>query len=192
MKWSSSSSRRRFLSQYPGVPFQLELPLYFQTQPTSPWIEIDLPGSTRSLSWLYFLFIFLKAGKQIRKRLRFIFLEAFLVHVYEIIRHIRLHPVDVLAPLPQPGHFQGYVEVLLALGFDDDRMFVREFDDKVRIVVGNVAIGVHVIELEMHGQIVLRLCSKGSRSYPGRPVCHAGSAWQLRRPAEPIQSALNL
>jgi hypothetical protein len=46
-------------------------------------------------------------------------------------------------------------KVLPALGFDDDRMFVREFDDKVRIVVVNVAIGVHVIELEMHGQIVL-------------------------------------
>ena len=40
-------------------------------------------------------------------------------------------------------------EAYLALGFDDDCMFVRDFDDKIRIVVGNVAIGVHVIELEM-------------------------------------------
>jgi hypothetical protein len=28
------SRQRRFLKQHPGVPFQLQLPLYFQTQPT--------------------------------------------------------------------------------------------------------------------------------------------------------------
>jgi hypothetical protein len=30
----SLSLGRRFLKQHPGVPFQLQLPLYFQTQPT--------------------------------------------------------------------------------------------------------------------------------------------------------------
>jgi hypothetical protein len=32
------SRQRRFLNQHPGVPFRLQLPLYFQTQPTITFV----------------------------------------------------------------------------------------------------------------------------------------------------------
>jgi hypothetical protein len=45
---------------------------------------------------------------------------------------------------------------LLPFGFDNDNLLIRQLDHKIRVVVGDIAARVHVIELEMDGQVVLR------------------------------------
>ena len=50
-------------------------------------------------------------------------------------------------------HFQ----VFLSLGFDNEDAVIGQLDKKVRVVIGDVAVRVNVIQLEMHRQIILGL-----------------------------------
>ena len=81
-------------------------------------------------------------------------LEAFLVYVNEVVFYVCLHPINVLAPLAQPLHLERHVGVLLAFGLDNENPLSRQLDQKVRVVVGDVAVRVHVVQLEMHRQII--------------------------------------
>ena len=66
----------------------------------------------------------------------------------------RLDAINVFAPLAQALHFRSGVGVFLAFRFDDRKTGFREFDDKIGVVVANVAVGIHVIQLEIYGEIV--------------------------------------
>ena len=84
------------------------------------------------------------------------FLKSGLIDVEEIIaRAVFLGGGGVGAPLAQAGHFLREVEFLAAFGFDDPDGAVRIAGDKVRDVVREVAIGLHVVELEANREVVL-------------------------------------
>jgi len=60
-----------------------------------------------------------------------IFFKARLIHTQKAVFYIRLPPVDAIAPLPQPFHFQWHIESGLPFALDDDNvlavMFTRKF-----------------------------------------------------------------
>ena len=70
------------------------------------------------------------------------------------ITHARLDSVDIRAPLPQTRHLQRHIHIFLPFGFDNDNPPLREFYQKIRVIVGYVAACVDVIQLEMDRQIV--------------------------------------
>lgn len=100
------------------------------------------------------LFVLTEAIYQLFDRCGVVLLETFLIDVDEIIGDVGLDAVDVCAPLAQALHFERYIEVFLPFGFNDEDAFVGEFDKKVGIIVGNIAVGVDIVELEMDGEII--------------------------------------
>jgi len=68
-----------------------------------------------------------------------------------------LRSADVFAPLPKPSHLQRHIQIFPPLGFDNDNSLVGQLDHEIRVVVGDVAGGVYIVRLEMHGQVVFRV-----------------------------------
>jgi hypothetical protein len=96
-------------------------------------------------------YLYLRAIYQLFDRCGVVLLETFLIDVDEIIGDVGLDAVDVCAPLAQALHFERYIEVFLPFGFNDEDAFVGEFDKKVGIIVGNIAGGIYIVQLEMDG-----------------------------------------
>ena len=76
---------------------------------------------------------------------------------------VLLRIVAVGAILFQPRHFLREIEFGAALGFHEPDYFIRRAHDEVRRVVGKVAIGFDVIQLEADGEIIF-----GVRLHVGR------------------------
>jgi hypothetical protein len=56
--------------------------------------------------------------------------------------------IDVVDPCSETLHLEGYVEIFEALGLNDPDLFVC-LDDEVGVVVGNVAIGVYIVDAKV-------------------------------------------
>ncbi|MPN29301.1 hypothetical protein SDC9_176753 [bioreactor metagenome] len=59
--------------------------------------------------------------------------------------------------MPQTFHLERNVSILKPFRFDDDNLSIGQSDQKIRVVVGNVAVSIYVVQLEMHSQVVLRV-----------------------------------
>jgi hypothetical protein len=81
-------------------------------------------------------------------------LKAPLIHINKVDLQLCLHPVDVLAPLPQPLRLQRHIQIFLPFGFDNDKPRDRQLDLKIRVDVGNITAHIDLVHLEMHRQII--------------------------------------
>jgi len=51
--------------------------------------------------------------------------------------------------------FWWHVQVFKTFGLDNENPFVRKLYKEVRVVIGDITIGVHIIQLEVHCHIIL-------------------------------------
>ena len=78
-----------------------------------------------------------------------------LVNVDEVIRNFVVNFVDIFAPLGESPHFWCHICVFSAFCFGNDYTPICEFHCKIRVVVGNIAIGVDIIKPEIYREVVL-------------------------------------
>jgi hypothetical protein len=85
-----------------------------------------------------------------------VFFESALIDVNKVIaRAVFLCGGGIGAPLGEAGHFLWEIELLAAFGFDDPDCALRVADDEIGNVIREVAVGLHVVELEADSEVVL-------------------------------------
>lgn len=85
------------------------------------------------------------------------FFKAVLIYINKIILlAVFLSRRGIGTSLLEPGHFLRHVQFNPPLGFDHPDFFVAGADGEIGRVIGKVAIGLDVIELEPNGKVVFR------------------------------------
>src|SRR5665647_1269705 len=154
-KGGSRAQRLAGFGVSPYVPYGYVLSSTLLSVMGGAGSEHCVESRARILMPLRSLLVLPETVSQLPKRHGPVILKAFFVHVNEVIHHVRLHPVDVLAPLSQSPHLERHVQIFPPLGFDDENPRGGQLDQEVGVVVGDVAVRFHVVQLEMHCQVVL-------------------------------------
>ena len=90
--------------------------------------------------------------------LRSVCLETGLIDVHETVGRSALGPAPsdrIFTPLAQAGHLPWQFEFLAALSLDDPDRAVGGLHEEVGNVVREIAVGLHVINFETDGEVVL-------------------------------------
>ena len=100
-------------------------------------------------------FVFGESLQQLLKCVWVVRPKAVLVNVDEVIRNFVVNFVDIFAPLGESAHFWCHICVFSAFCFGNDYTPICKFNYKIRVVVGNITIGVDIIKLEIYREVVL-------------------------------------
>ena len=81
--------------------------------------------------------------------------KLFLLCIHALILHPVLRLVHIFAPLAQALHFERGVQVGIALGFNYHDSVFGQLYNEVRVVMGDIAVPVNIIKLEVGRKVVL-------------------------------------
>lgn len=76
-------------------------------------------------------------------------------YIHALILHPVLRLVHIFAPLAQALHFERGVQVGIALGFNYHDSVFGQLYNEVRVVMGDIAVPVNIIKLEVGRKVVL-------------------------------------